>query len=135
MKPKGQGENDTGMLEYLEDIMGSSRYKEPIEELHKRVLNMDEIRTEKLNRVKLVEKEKVELEKPKDEAMEYLHLANDIIHKKNTKAYHYVMTYEQKLERTKKKKEEFENSAKDVLEKLSAIQEKRKTKDEKFQKV
>ena len=25
MKPKGQGENDTGMLEFLEDIVGSSR--------------------------------------------------------------------------------------------------------------
>ena len=45
------------------------------------------------------------------------------------------MTYEQKLERTKQKKEEFENSAKDVLEKLNAIQEKRKTKEEKFKNV
>ena len=58
MKPKGQGENDTGMLEFLEDIIGSSRYKEPIEILHQRVQELDEHRTEKLNRVKLVEKEK-----------------------------------------------------------------------------
>ena len=77
----GQGENDTGMLEFLEDIVGSSRYKEPIEKLHQRVQDMDELRTEKLNRVKLVEKEKLELEKPKNEAMDYLHLANDIVHK------------------------------------------------------
>lgn len=42
---------------------------------------MDEIRTEKLNRVKLVEKEKLELEKPKNEAMDFLHLANEIVHK------------------------------------------------------
>jgi hypothetical protein len=27
MKPKGQTEHDTGMLEYLEDIIGTSRYK------------------------------------------------------------------------------------------------------------
>ncbi len=26
MKPKAQGEHDTGMLEFLEDIIGSSRY-------------------------------------------------------------------------------------------------------------
>ena len=55
--------------------------QEPIEKLHQRVQDMDEIRTEKLNRVKLVEKEKVELEKPKNEAMDFLHLANEIVHK------------------------------------------------------
>ena len=27
MKPKGVGPNDEGMLEYLEDIIGSSRFK------------------------------------------------------------------------------------------------------------
>ena len=27
MKPKAQSEHDTGMLEYLEDIIGTSRYK------------------------------------------------------------------------------------------------------------
>ena len=80
--PLGQGENDTGMLEFLEDIVGSSRYKEPTEKLHQRVQEMDELRTEKLNRVKLVEKEKVELEKPRNEAMDYLHQANEIVHKK-----------------------------------------------------
>ena len=69
------------MLEFLEDIVGSSRFKEPIKKLHQRVQDMDELRTEKLNRVKLVEKEKLELEKPKNEAMDYLHLANDIVHK------------------------------------------------------
>merc|ERR1712062_383935 len=58
MKPKGQNENDEGMLEYLEDIIGSSRFKNPIEILLNRVQELDEHRTEKLNRVKLVEKEK-----------------------------------------------------------------------------
>ena len=79
------------MLEFLEDIVGSSRYKEPIEKLHQRVQDMDELRTEKLNRVKLVEKEKLELEKPKNEAMDYLHLANDIVHKQvHTKEVTFV---------------------------------------------
>ena len=27
MKPKGQTEHDTGMLEFLEDIIGTSRFK------------------------------------------------------------------------------------------------------------
>merc|ERR1711902_38378 len=70
MKPKGLNENDEGMLEYLEDIIGSSRFKDPIETLHKRVQE-------------LVEKEKDELEKPKNEALEYLNLNNKIVRKKN----------------------------------------------------
>ena len=74
------------MLEYLEDIVGSSRFKEPIGILKTRVEELDEHRTEKLTRVKLVEKEKDELEKPKDEALNYLHELNNIA-KKNDLLY------------------------------------------------
>ena len=31
MKPKAQTEHDEGLLEYLEDIIGTSKYKEPID--------------------------------------------------------------------------------------------------------
>ena len=31
MKPRGQGPNDEGLLEYLEDIIGSNRYVQQIE--------------------------------------------------------------------------------------------------------
>jgi structural maintenance of chromosome 4 len=65
------------MLEFLEDIIGSSRFKDPIGTLKTRVDDLDEHRTEKLNRVKLVEKEKEELEKPKDEALGYLNDLNN----------------------------------------------------------
>jgi structural maintenance of chromosome 4 len=33
MKPKSVGPNDTGLLEYLEEIIGSSAHVETIEEL------------------------------------------------------------------------------------------------------
>ncbi|KAK8771706.1 hypothetical protein V5799_025049 [Amblyomma americanum] len=78
MKPKGQTEHDQGMLEFLEDIIGSSRYKEPIELLSKRIDTLTEERTEKLNRVKLVEKDMEELKGSRDEAVEFLKLENDI---------------------------------------------------------
>ena len=32
MKPKGVDKNDTGLLEYLEDIIGTDKFVEPIEE-------------------------------------------------------------------------------------------------------
>ena len=48
MKPKAETENDEGMLEYLEDIIGSSRFKEPIEQLANDVENLSDARKEKV---------------------------------------------------------------------------------------
>lgn len=36
MKPKAEDKNDTGLLEYLEDIIGTHSYVQPIEENSKR---------------------------------------------------------------------------------------------------
>ena len=55
MKPKAQSEHDTGMLEFLEDIIGTSRFKLPIEQLAKKVEEDNEMRVEKLNTMKLDE--------------------------------------------------------------------------------
>ena len=49
MKPKGQTEHDEGMLEYLEDIIGSGRLNEPIKVLCRRVEILNEHRGEKVN--------------------------------------------------------------------------------------
>lgn len=78
MKPKAQTEHDEGMLEFLEDIIGSSRFKEPIEIMSKRVESLNGLRGEKLNRVKAVEKEKDDLEGAKNEAEEFLSTENSI---------------------------------------------------------
>ncbi|CAN7988779.1 unnamed protein product [Ixodes hexagonus] len=78
MKPKGQNEHDQGMLEFLEDIVGSSRYKEPIELLSQRIEKLTEERADKLNRVKLVEKDMEELQGARDEAIEFLRIENEI---------------------------------------------------------
>lgn len=48
MKPKAVTEHDEGMLEFLEDIIGTSQYKEPIEELGKKVEELHERRGEKV---------------------------------------------------------------------------------------
>ena len=49
MKPKALTEHDEGMLEFLEDIIGSSRFKEPIDILSKRVEELNERRAEKVH--------------------------------------------------------------------------------------
>jgi hypothetical protein len=54
------------------------RYKQPTEEISQRVESLNTLRTEKLNRVKLVEEEKDKLEGPKNEAVAYIKLENDL---------------------------------------------------------
>ena len=62
MKPKAPSEHEDGLLEYLEDIIGTSKYKNPIEECNQEVDQLSEDRQSKLNRLRHVEKEKSRLE-------------------------------------------------------------------------
>lgn len=78
MKPKG-GDHDEGLLEYLEDIIGTSQYKTPIEEAFQELEKLQEARQEKLNRLRLVEKEKNSLEDKKKEAEDYLRMQNELV--------------------------------------------------------
>jgi len=68
MPPKGKTESDEGLLEYLEDIIGSSKFVEATNEAAEKVDSLSEVRQEKLNRVKAVEREKDSLEGAKQEA-------------------------------------------------------------------
>ncbi|XP_011691697.1 PREDICTED: structural maintenance of chromosomes protein 4 [Wasmannia auropunctata] len=79
MKPKATNENETGMLEFLEDIIGTNRYKEPLEKLAYKVEELTERKMEKLHRLRVVQKEKEALEEPMQEAMQYLKTENAII--------------------------------------------------------
>ena len=77
MKPKAPSEHEDGLLEYLEDIIGTSQYKLPIEESLAAMERLVEERAEKLNRLRLVEKEKNALEAKKREAEDFLRLQNE----------------------------------------------------------
>ena len=55
MKPKAATEHEDGLLEYLEDIIGTAQYKQPIQEAFELLEKQNEERAEKLNRVKIVE--------------------------------------------------------------------------------
>ncbi|CEG49917.1 structural maintenance of chromosomes protein [Plasmopara halstedii] len=84
MKSKGaEGANEDGLLEYLEDIIGSNVYVEPTERVWDEVEQCNEVRGEKVNRVKLVEKEKDHLEGPRTEALEYLRKEKELYMKTN----------------------------------------------------
>jgi len=87
MKPKAQGPHDEGLLEYLEDIIGSNKYVERIEAGGKecvpsspplprphppRLEELNEQRVSMVKRLKVVEKEREGLEGGKAEAEAYV---------------------------------------------------------------
>ncbi|KAJ6475290.1 RecF/RecN/SMC [Mycena vitilis] len=77
MKPKGTTEHEDGLLEYLEDIIGTSSYVEPISAALAQIEVLQEDRASKMQRLRIVEKEKNALEEKKREAEGYLRLKNE----------------------------------------------------------
>ncbi|KAL4452508.1 hypothetical protein ABPG75_008170 [Micractinium tetrahymenae] len=72
MKPKGQTEHETGLLEYLEDIIGTDKYIPLLEESAKRLEELSERRQSMVQRVKAAQKERDALSGDKAAAEEYL---------------------------------------------------------------
>ncbi|CAK7269621.1 Structural maintenance of chromosomes protein 4 [Sporothrix epigloea] len=83
MKPKAGNEHEDGLLEYLEDIIGTSKYKTPIEEAATQVETLNDICMEKSGRVQHVEKEKSSLEDKKEKAIAYIRDENELAMKQS----------------------------------------------------
>lgn len=90
MKPKAANEHDDGLLEYLEDIIGTSKYKSPIEESATEVETLNEVCTEKNARVQHVEKEKNGLEDKKNKALAYIRDENELALKQSALYQVYI---------------------------------------------
>ncbi|XP_041483020.1 structural maintenance of chromosomes protein 4-like [Lytechinus variegatus] len=133
MKPKAQTEHEEGMLEYLEDIIGSNQFKEPIEELAKKVEELNEERGEKLTRVKAVESEMEELEKPMKEAQEFLKTENEVTKKKNKLYQKYISECNENEAKAQEKRKAVQDGLKEMEEGLKslALENKEKIKEHK----
>ncbi|XP_059056203.1 structural maintenance of chromosomes protein 4 [Achroia grisella] len=123
MKPKAQTEHESGMLEYLEDIIGTSRYKEPIEKLSVKVEEYTEMRKEKLNRVRLVEQEKQKLEQPMREAVEQMNLTNTALRSRNMLLQKYIHETNKIIQSKEKEMEEVKEKLSQIDEKLTKLKE------------
>ncbi|NWR57790.1 SMC4 protein, partial [Bucorvus abyssinicus] len=129
MKPKGQTEHDEGMLEYLEDLIGSARLRDPIQTLCRRVEILNELRGEKLNRVKMVEKEKDALEADKNKAIEFLCLENKMFKEKNHICQYYIHDLKKRIHDLEMQKEKINEETKDINEKSRKLADDMKTKN------
>jgi structural maintenance of chromosome 4 len=90
MKPKAANEHDDGLLEYLEDIIGTSKYKTPIEESAAQTEELNELCREKSSRVQHVEKEKNALEEKKNKALAYVRDENELASKQSALYQIYI---------------------------------------------
>ncbi|CAH1399854.1 unnamed protein product [Nezara viridula] len=123
MKPKGPNEHESGMLEYLEDIIGTSRLKKPLEKLDAKVLALCEERQEKLNRVKLAEKDKEAFRGPMESALEYLRQVNSRT-KLHNKLFHCKKFQHQKeLDKLKESKESVNTEIADKKASIKSTQQ------------
>ena len=77
MKPMAANPNDPGLLEYLEDIIGSNKYVEKIEEAERQLEDTNDERIGKTNRVKAAQAELDGLEDDKDTAVAYVRKERD----------------------------------------------------------
>lgn len=105
MAPKGKNEDDVGLLEYLEEIIGSSKFVDETNLAFEQVEALTEARQEKLNRVKAVEKEKDSLESAKQEAEALLTKEREIRRKQNILYQIHSMKAKQEINRNEEQKQ------------------------------
>lgn len=70
-------EGEVGLLEYLEDIIGSNQYIEDIERIDSEILMQNEERIEKINKVKAAQSELNGMEDEKNMAVNYVKMERD----------------------------------------------------------
>ena len=83
MKPRAKAENEEGMLEYLEDIIGSNRLKPYIMKFQEWLDKIDEERVNQLQRLTFAERQKIEMEEPVSKVLSKMRLQNAIATVKN----------------------------------------------------
>ena len=90
MKAKAANEHEDGLLEYLEDIIGTSKYKNPIDESAAEVETLNDVCLEKSGRVQHVEREKNSLEDKKDKALAFVRDENELAMKQSALYQLYI---------------------------------------------
>lgn len=131
MKPKGVGAHEEGLLEYLEDIIGSKRHVEGIERSAKRVEDLNEERGHKMNRVKVAERERDGLEAAKVEAEDYLDKERIVVDKKlslcRAQLFDKGGALKKNWENLEEKRVRYEEFRKELEEKNTELEELEKT--------
>ncbi|KAJ1516633.1 hypothetical protein HMI55_001803 [Coelomomyces lativittatus] len=120
MKAKAPNEHEDGLLEYLEDIIGTGHYKVPIAA---KLLELDEVneqRNEKLARAVFVEQEKKRLEASKLQAEQFLQ-------KEQVCHHHEAWLVHVRTDQLKERAEESQEKLTKVVEAMKELESKFET--------
>ncbi|XP_059483469.1 structural maintenance of chromosomes protein 4 [Neocloeon triangulifer] len=114
MKPKAENENDTGLLEFLEEIIGTLRYKEPLAKAIALDTEMEEHREVHKNKADNAQQVLANLEDGKNAAIAYLEEEN-----KFNRAFHFTLQKNcyKASKKIARREEEF-NGKKEELDKV-----------------
>lgn len=83
MKPLGTAPGETGLLEYLEDIIGSNQYVEPIVKANADYDGAEEQRTQAKNRMRAAEKTREGLKGSRDDVLAFKNAQRQVATKRN----------------------------------------------------
>lgn len=113
MKPKADNDSEDGMLEYLEDIIGTSRYKSEIEESETQLESLNDDCATKANRLDIVKREIAKLQDEKNVILKHLANENKLTMKKSllfqSHIHHLNKKIHEKATQLQKVKDEYES--------------------------
>lgn len=122
MKPMAANENEVGLLEYLEDIIGSNKYIETIKEMEEQMSLKNNERIEKTNRVKAAQAELSGLEAEKNIAVQYIKKERDFMILSNMLYFielqESVEVYNQAIEKIQSLKDKLKENKTQQAEKI-----------------
>lgn len=121
MRPKAEKEGEDGLLEYLEDITGTAKYKPRIESIAKEIEIMNESCVEKENRFQIVDQERSSLEAGKNEALEFLDREKNLILLKSKRLQYKIRQSNTKLSSTLGKRDKLHDQLTQEINKHSEI--------------
>ncbi|CAD6227695.1 GSCOCG00001375001-RA-CDS [Cotesia congregata] len=121
MKPKAANENDTGMLEFLDTIIGTNRIKEPLVKISEKLEDLTEKFKDDERRLRVVEEQRDELRELMKEAVQYLKRENVITELRNT--YFQVKKYDtlQEVKDKENANREFEEQHANLMEEIKNV--------------
>ena len=129
MKPKAPSPHEEGILEYLEDIIGSNCHVAPIEEAQKATEVLNDQRAAKLNSLKASEHQMQQLEGSKTEAEQFIRTEAQLNEKRAAMYQKYAQQSQANVEEVQQKRSELEarqadeaEKAKESTEKLAALE-------------
>merc|ERR1719410_2132756 len=126
MKPKAQNASSEGLLEYLEDIIGSNKYVEKINRCSEQVETLNNEVQERLNRVKVVERDRDKLSNAKNEAIDYIKAQLQLCKLQGVNKQILLNKYQNKHKALSESLVEFNNGIAEKEEKQNEIQQEMK---------